>query len=164
MREAFAASLGVVGRFADVEELELPDLPFGAVAGTIIRAEASAAFEDLIDSGRVHELSAPEDRIKGYGGQVVLAKDYINALRARRKLQRLLDEALEPYDAVIGPTRSAVANPIAGRSPSTSAATEGHPSGGPPTWRASRPSPCPTDSASAVCPRASSSPAGPGTS
>ncbi len=115
VRENFARSLGVLESFASVEEVELPDLPYGAVAGTIIFAEAAAAFEELVDSGRVAELAAPEDRVKPYAGQVILAKDYIAAMRIRRKVQRALDETLAPFDAIVGPTRTSVANPLEAR-------------------------------------------------
>jgi aspartyl-tRNA(Asn)/glutamyl-tRNA(Gln) amidotransferase subunit A len=112
VRENFARSLEVLREFAEVEEIELPDFPYGAVAGTIIDAEAGAAFHDLVESGRIHQLTAPEDRIGGYPQQVVLARDYINALRVRKKFQPALDEAMAPFDAVVGPTRSTVANPV----------------------------------------------------
>ena len=115
VRENFARALELLADFSEIEEVELPDLPYGPVAGTIIRAEAAAAFEELVESGRVAELTAPEDRIKPYGGQMVLAKDYINAQRVRVKIQRALDEVLRDFDAMVGPTRSTVANPIEAR-------------------------------------------------
>ena len=55
------------------------------MAGVIIKAEAASAFETLFESGRITTLTAPEDRIGGYAGQVVLAKDYLRALRLRRR-------------------------------------------------------------------------------
>ena len=52
VESAFREALGVLGKFAVIEEIRLPDLPFGATAGTLITAEAASAFEDLIESGR----------------------------------------------------------------------------------------------------------------
>ncbi len=76
VRRNFEESLRVLGEFADVEEeLELPDFPYEAMASIVIDAEAASAFEPLFESGRITELTAPEDRIGGYAGQVVLAKD-----------------------------------------------------------------------------------------
>lgn len=112
VRENFQRSLELLETFATIEEIELPEYPYEAVAGTIIDAEAASAFEGLIESGAVSDLTAPEDRIGGYSGQVVLAKDYINAMRVRTKIQRALDETLSPYDAVIAPTRTSVASPL----------------------------------------------------
>ena len=65
----FEASLAVLDDFADVvEDLELPDFPYDAAASVIIDAEAASAFEPLFESGRITELTAPEDRLGGYAG------------------------------------------------------------------------------------------------
>jgi len=109
----FETSLGAVREFADVTpDLVLPDLPFAEAARTIILAEAGSAFEDFVDSGAAHELTAPEDRIGGYSRIAVLAKDYIRALRLRRKMVNAFDEFLRPFDAVVHPARPSPANPI----------------------------------------------------
>lgn len=108
----FEASLKVLEKFATFDEVELPDLPYGEVAGTFISCEMSAAFEGLVSSGDVWELTAPEDRAGGHAGQFVPAKDYINAFRIRPKIQRALDEILSRFDALVTPTLPAVAVPI----------------------------------------------------
>ena len=95
-----------------VENVEFPDLPFDAMAGVIIEAEAASAFETLFESGRITTLTAPEDRIGGYAGQVVLAKDYLRALRLRRRAGTALHEVLSGFDAVVAPSRPTVAWPI----------------------------------------------------
>jgi aspartyl-tRNA(Asn)/glutamyl-tRNA(Gln) amidotransferase subunit A len=113
VRRSFEESLRVLREFADVEEeLELPDYPYEAMASIVIDAEAASAFESLFESGRVTELTAPEDRIGGYAGQVVLAKDYIRALRLRRPAAAALDRLLARVDAVAAPTLPTVAWPI----------------------------------------------------
>jgi aspartyl-tRNA(Asn)/glutamyl-tRNA(Gln) amidotransferase subunit A len=113
VRRNFEESLTVLREFADVEEaLELPDFPYEAMASIVIDAEAASAFEPLFESGRITELTAPEDRIGGYAGQVVLAKDYIRALRLRRPAAAALDRLLARVDAVAAPTLPTVAWPI----------------------------------------------------
>ena len=113
VRRNFEESLAVLRQFADiVEELVLPDLPYDAMAGTIIDAEAASAFEPLFQSGRITELTAPEDRIGGYAGQVLLAKDYLRALRLRRPAGMALDGLLASVDAVAAPSLPTVAWPI----------------------------------------------------
>ena len=113
VRRNFVESLRVLRDFATVEEgLELPDYPYDAMASIVIDAEAASAFEPLFESGRVTELTAPEDRIGGYDGQVVLAKDYLRALRARRLAAAALDTLLARVDAVVAPTLPTVAWPI----------------------------------------------------
>ncbi len=109
----FEASLTALKEFADIREAELPDLPYGAVAGTLIDCEMSAAFEGLVTSGDIWEMTAPEDRIGLHPTLFIPAKDYINALRIRVHIQRALDDFLAPYDALVTPTLSSVAGPVA---------------------------------------------------
>ena len=109
----FRAALKVLqDRVELVEDVELPDLPYGAVAGMIIAAEGASAFDDLLKDGRLSQLTAPEDRTGGYPALAVSAPDYLRALRARRPMQRTLDEFLKKFDALAVPTRTTVATPF----------------------------------------------------
>ena len=109
----FRAALKVLAdRLELVEDVELPDLPFGAVAGLIIAAEGASAFDDLLKDGRLSQLTAPEDRTGGYPALAVSAPDYLRALRVRRPMQRALDDFLKEFDALAVPTRTTVASPI----------------------------------------------------
>src|SRR3989441_13059884 len=63
----FAAALDRLRTAAVVVmDVAVPDLPFGVVAGTIIAAEGASAFGDLLESGRIRDLTAPDDRIGGH--------------------------------------------------------------------------------------------------
>ena len=95
-----------------VEDVELPDLPYGAVAGMIIAAEGASAFDDLLKDGRLSQLTAPEDRTGGYPALAVSAPDYLRALRVRRPMQRALDDFLKKFDCLAVPTRTTVASPL----------------------------------------------------
>jgi aspartyl-tRNA(Asn)/glutamyl-tRNA(Gln) amidotransferase subunit A len=113
VRRNFEEAVRVLRDFAEVEEgLELPGYPYDEMASIVIDAEAASAFEPLVESGRITELTAPEDRIGGYSGQVVLAKDYIRALRVRRPAAAALDALLAGVDAIVAPTLPTVAWPI----------------------------------------------------
>ena len=109
----FRAALKVLADRIDVVEgVELPDLPYGAVAGMIIAAEGACAFDDLLKDGRLSQLTAPEDRMGGYPALAVSAPDYLRALRVRRPMQRALDDFLKQFDVLAVPTRTTVATPI----------------------------------------------------
>ena len=108
----FEASLKVLERFATLSEFKLPDLPYGSVNSLIISCEMAAAFEDLAKNGTVWEMTADEDRWGLYSPLTIPAKDYINAQRIRAIMQREVDTALTPFDAVVSPTLPSVAYPI----------------------------------------------------
>jgi len=111
--ENFTVTLDVLRGIAEiVPDVELPDLPFGVVGGTIIAAEGLSAFDDLLDGNRLKDLTAPEDRTGGYGALAISARDYLRALRVRRLMGRAYDELLKPFDAIATPTRTTVASPI----------------------------------------------------
>jgi len=111
--ENFTAALDVLRGIAEiVPDVELPDLPFGVVGGTIIAAEGMSAFDDLLEGNRLKALTAPEDRTGGYGALAISARDYLRALRVRRLMGRAYDELLKPFDAIATPTRTTVASPL----------------------------------------------------
>src|SRR5262249_43557800 len=112
VRSSFEASLGELGQVATLEDIELPDFPYSEATTIILRAEAAAAMEELIESGKLAELTAPEDRIGGYAGTVLPAVDYLRAQRIRRKAMAALDAVVARYDAIVAPTTALVASPL----------------------------------------------------
>jgi len=112
VRENFEESLRALKRFATVEVIEFQDLPYEAITRIILSAEAASAFEEFIESGKSHQLTAPEDHYGPYARTTVLATDYLRALRLRAKMAKTVDGAMAPYDAVVAPARSSPASPI----------------------------------------------------
>jgi aspartyl-tRNA(Asn)/glutamyl-tRNA(Gln) amidotransferase subunit A len=112
VREAFGRSLELLRRIGSVEEVTLADLPYEAITRTILMAEAASAFEDMIESGAIAGLTAPEDRFTAYARDAILAKDYIKALRLRVFVGREADRVLSEFDALVAPGRPAVASPL----------------------------------------------------
>ena len=113
VRSNFDRSVEALRTFADVvTDVALPRAPWGAVAGAIINSECAAAFQDLIESGRSRELQAVDDKIGAYAQLTVPAVDYVNALRQRAIMMRLLESAFGQFDAVVWPTRGTVAYPV----------------------------------------------------
>jgi aspartyl-tRNA(Asn)/glutamyl-tRNA(Gln) amidotransferase subunit A len=112
VRENFNTSLRVLEEIGTIETVSLPDLPFNEVAGVIIQAELSSAFEELLTSGDVKQLTAPEDRVNGLASLAIPASVYIRALRIRRQICVAMDALTAPFDALIAPTLPTVASPI----------------------------------------------------
>lgn len=112
VRASFDRSLDELGQIGSIERVQLPDLPWEAVTRTILQVEAASAFEELIESGRIAELTAPEDRYTAYARDAILAKDYMKALRLRRIMTRETDAVLAEVDALVAPARPMVAPPL----------------------------------------------------
>jgi aspartyl-tRNA(Asn)/glutamyl-tRNA(Gln) amidotransferase subunit A len=110
----FERALQVFRTLGTIDEIEIPDLPFSAVAATIISAECASAFEEMVASNEVAKLTAAEDRIGGFADQAILATEYLRAQRIRAKLCRALDAWFAPYDAVITVPTGGTATPADG--------------------------------------------------
>jgi len=108
----FRQALEVLRPFTICDEVALPDFPYEAVTQTILDAEAASAFEDFVERGGPAQLTAPECRHGGYARTMVLAKDYLRALRIRPHVAKALDALLARYDAVVAPALSRVACPL----------------------------------------------------
>lgn len=110
--EAYRDSLSRLETHAHIEEIELPDLPYGTVASLILSAEAAATHEQLVIDGTVQQMTAPEDRYGLYGDLTIPATDYLRACTLRRQMQVALDQILRGFDAIVTPTRTTTAGPI----------------------------------------------------
>ena len=114
VRENFERSLRTLEGLGTVEEVSLPELPYDDITRTILFAEAASAFEDLIESGGIAGLTAPEDRYTAYARDAILAKDYVKALRLRGVMAREVDRVLARLDALVAPGRASVAAMLEG--------------------------------------------------
>ena len=112
VRASFEQAVEVLQSLGAVREVSLPDLPWEVATRVILQAEAASALEDLIESGRIAELTAPEDRALPYARDTILAKDYIRAMRVRRAMVREADRLLADLDALVAPGRAVLAPPL----------------------------------------------------
>jgi Asp-tRNA(Asn)/Glu-tRNA(Gln) amidotransferase A subunit family amidase len=109
VRDGVRQALATLGELGSIEEITLPDRPYEAMARVILWAEGASAFERLIEDGVIASLTAPEDRVAPYARDAILAKDYLRALRLRGVVAREIDGVLSRFDAIVGPSRPAVA-------------------------------------------------------
>ena len=97
---------------ARLEEAKLPEFPYDAVAGTIVGAEAAAAFEPLVSEGRTEEIIDPEGKVGLYSARLITAADYLKALRIRSLVQKELAKLFERFQVLVAPSLLIVAPPI----------------------------------------------------
>src|SRR5262249_54817759 len=113
VKKNFEESIKALSKFATiVDDVAYPDMPFGQVVGLIVAAEGASAFRDLIDSGRSKELRAVNDRWGGYANSMVMAVDYLQAMRIRGPMKREMDKLYSGFDALVAPSRATVSYPI----------------------------------------------------
>lgn len=111
----YETSLKLLAEIGSIKEIELPDFPYNEVAGLVVSCEMASAFEELLDSNAIWEMTAEEDRWGIFAPQVIPAVDYLRAMRVRTLIQHELDNLLAQFDALISPTEETVAPPV-GRS------------------------------------------------
>lgn len=111
VRDNYEASLAILREFCTIKGVELPNFPWATVASTFINCESAAAFEGLITTGDIWEMTAEEDHWGIHSSMVIPAKDYINAMRIRPKMQQAIDKFMKPFDAVVTPTLATTAYP-----------------------------------------------------
>ena len=95
-----------------VREVKMPDYPYGAVTGTIISAEGSSIFEDLITSGKVDELADAKQIAGLRAGLEIPAVEYLRAMRIRSLVRQAFRELLADVDVLVAPTRFGIAPKI----------------------------------------------------
>ena len=90
----------------------LPALPIDSVARTVIRVEGSAAFEELVRSGRDALLADQRQAIGLRAGMQISGVDYIRAMRIRRLLQDEFAKLVRRVDVIFAPARPRPAHRI----------------------------------------------------
>jgi aspartyl-tRNA(Asn)/glutamyl-tRNA(Gln) amidotransferase subunit A len=105
-KHAFARAQDVFrAEGALLSEAQLPDLPYEALAGLLIEAEAATAFEDLIRSGRTKELADRSHQARTPADYLPKANaaEYVRAMRVRGEVQRAMAGFFTRFDLVLAP-------------------------------------------------------------
>ncbi len=104
--QAFAAAVDLLrGLGAKLEETELPDFPYSAVAVTLYTAEAASIFRPFIESGKVQELLDERQKAGLIAALSLPASDYLDACRIRAEVLPALGKLFERFDALVAPSR-----------------------------------------------------------
>jgi aspartyl-tRNA(Asn)/glutamyl-tRNA(Gln) amidotransferase subunit A len=85
---------------AKVSDAEIPNGPFASAASLTTCMEATAAFRDLIHSGRCAELTDPLGKINGYASEQFSAADYLQVQQVRVILQKRMDALFDNFDVI----------------------------------------------------------------
>ncbi|HET9285635.1 MAG TPA: amidase [Candidatus Angelobacter sp.] len=95
-----------------MSKVALPEGPWEVAAGVIISVEGAAAFNQLIQSGRVAELNDPLGQIGGYVNEELSAADFILAQRVRTVLQAKMDAIFTKVDVLATPSLPVTASKL----------------------------------------------------
>ncbi|HEX8617777.1 MAG TPA: amidase [Thermoanaerobaculia bacterium] len=97
---------------ATIVDVELPEGPWEMAAAVTIQVEGASAFDELIDSGRVAELTDPGSRLGGYVNRTISGHDYLRAQRLRTVLQEKIDPLFDRVDVLAAASLPIVATPL----------------------------------------------------
>jgi aspartyl-tRNA(Asn)/glutamyl-tRNA(Gln) amidotransferase subunit A len=114
VNQAAAAAREVLEKNQSVvmSTITLPEGPWETAAGVIVSAEGAAAFHQLIESGRVKELSDPLGKIGGYMNEEISASDLLLAERIRTVLQKKIEELFHQVDVLATPSLPVTASKL----------------------------------------------------
>ncbi|MBZ5592262.1 MAG: amidase [Acidobacteriia bacterium] len=112
-RPAFEEALAAIRETgAQLIETRLPDLPYGALASTIILSEGASVFEPLITSSKIDELADPK-QIAGLRAALdIPARDYLKAMRIRTIVQQKVRSMFGEVDILLSPSRFGPASKV----------------------------------------------------
>src|SRR6266478_1818324 len=98
--------------FSGTKTAALPEGPWEDAAGVIIGVEGTAAFRELIRSGKVAQLTDPLGQINGYVNEQISGADYVRALQIREILQRKMTELFDTFDVIVAASQPIAATPL----------------------------------------------------
>lgn len=104
---------------ATLVEVGLPDFPYHSAARTILAAESSNTFGDLVATGSAAELRDREQEAGLRAGLEVRATEYLSAMRVRHLIHAAMGTLLAPLDLLVAavqpPARTAGGASTSGR-------------------------------------------------
>jgi aspartyl-tRNA(Asn)/glutamyl-tRNA(Gln) amidotransferase subunit A len=93
------------GLGAKLEETELPDYPYTAIAVTLYSSEAASIFRPLIQSEKLQQLVDESQKIGLVAALSIPATDYLDSFRLRSQIEADLAKMFERFDVLVAPSR-----------------------------------------------------------
>jgi Asp-tRNA(Asn)/Glu-tRNA(Gln) amidotransferase A subunit family amidase len=112
VEKVYVAAEKVLRKYSSGARAALPEGPWEDAAAVIISAEGSAAFRELIRSGKVADLADPLGQLAGYVNEQIGGADYVRALQVREILQRKMMELFDSYDVLVSASQPIAATPL----------------------------------------------------
>jgi len=112
VEKVYVAAEKVLRKYSSGARAALPEGPWEDAAAVIISAEGSAAFRELIRSGKVADLADPLGQLAGYVNEQIGGADYVRALQVREILQRKMMELFDTYDVLVSASQPIAATPL----------------------------------------------------
>jgi len=112
VHKVYGAAEKALRKYSQTHSAQLPEGPWEDAAAVIISVEGSAAFRELIRSGKVADLTDPLGQLAGYVNEQIGGADYMRALQVREILQRKMTELFDVYDVLVSASQPTVATPL----------------------------------------------------
>ena len=112
VHKVYGAAEKALRKYSQTHSAQLPEGPWEDAAAVIISVEGSAAFRDLIRSGKIADLTDPLGQLAGYVNEQIGGADYMRAVQVREILQRKMTELFDVYDVLVSASQPTVATPL----------------------------------------------------
>src|SRR4029077_790638 len=93
------------GLGAKLEETQLPDYPYSAVAVTLYSSEAASIFRPFIQGEKLEQLVDESQKIGLVAALSIPATDYLDSFRLRSQIQADLAKMFDPFAVLVPPSR-----------------------------------------------------------
>jgi aspartyl-tRNA(Asn)/glutamyl-tRNA(Gln) amidotransferase subunit A len=112
-RAIFAKALDVLKQAGFLlEDVTLPDLPYGLIQAESSRTEGGSYYKALFNNKTIIQYSDPVKRADWMAASMLPASDYLQVQRIRALIRIKADELVSKYSALVAPTNVRGSGPI----------------------------------------------------
>lgn len=112
-KAVFAKALDVLKQAGFIlEDVTLPDLPYGLIQAESSRTEGGSYYKNLFNNKTILQYSDPVKRADWMASSMLPASDYMQVQRIRALIRIKADEVAARYSALLAPTNATGSGPI----------------------------------------------------